>query len=193
MSPNKAMPKSRENGLFYARGAYGIWGLVPLYSRLVRQVPTLEMVGWRIVFTIPVCAILVSARRQVAQVRDVLRNPRLLSALEVNSMLIGGNWLMYVVATQTGHVLAASLGYYIDPLVNVRLGTVLLKERLSRMQWLAAPLSAIGVAILAWGVRDMLWISLVLAFSFSIYGLPFPATYSAEANRSGSPWAALAS
>jgi chloramphenicol-sensitive protein RarD len=171
MSSTPPISNNHSSGLPYALGAYAIWGLIPLYFLLVRQVPALEMVGWRIIFTIPVCALLVMKRKQVDQVRDVLRNPRLIGALAASSMLIGSNWLIYVIAIQTGHVLAASLGYYINPLVNVLLGTVLLKERLTRIQWLAVALAAIGVGILASGAKDMLWISLTLAFSFSAYGV----------------------
>jgi len=171
MPSDKIAHDSRASGLPFALGAYGMWGLIPLYFLLVKEVPALEMVGWRIVFTIPICAFLVLVRKQAGQVYEALRNPRLIAALAFSSVLIGGNWLIYVIAIQTGHVLAASLGYYINPLVNVLLGTALLKERLSRMQWSAVALASIGVAILAWGARDMLWISLLLAFSFSAYGL----------------------
>ncbi|WP_156842234.1 EamA family transporter RarD [Novosphingobium aquimarinum] len=171
MSPEPPASENRASGLPYALAAYGIWGLIPLYFLFVRQVPALEMVGWRIIFTIPVCVFLVITRKQADQVLTALRNPRLIGALAASSVLIGANWLIYVIAIQTGHVLAASLGYYINPLVNVLLGTVLLKERLTRIQWLAVALAAIGVGILAWGAKEMLWISLVLAFSFSGYGV----------------------
>lgn len=171
MSPAPSDPASRASGLPFALAAYTLWGLIPLYFLFVREVPALEMVGWRVVFTIPVCTVLVLVRKQVRQVLAVLRDYRSLAALTLSALLIAGNWLTYVIAIQTGHVLAASLGYYINPLVNVLLGTVLLKERLGRMQWLAVALAMIGVAVLAWGARDMLWISLILALSFSGYGL----------------------
>lgn len=171
MSIDHSETEGSPSGLPYALGAYVCWGLIPLYFMLVRQVPALEMVGWRIVFTIPVCAVLVIARQQIRQVLAVLRSPRMLAALALSSFLIAVNWLTYVIAIQSGHVLAASLGYYINPLMNVLLGTVLLKERLTQAQWLAVALASIGVVILAWGAREMLWISLVLAFSFSAYGL----------------------
>lgn len=171
MSPASSDPASRASGLPFALAAYTLWGLIPLYFLFVRDVPALEMVGWRVVFTIPVCAVLVVVRKQLRQVLAVLRDYRSLAALTLSALLIAGNWLTYVIAIQTGHVLAASLGYYINPLVNVLLGTLLLKERLGRMQWLAVALASVGVAVLAWGARDMLWISLILAFSFSGYGL----------------------
>ncbi|MDE8652952.1 EamA family transporter RarD [Novosphingobium album (ex Liu et al. 2023)] len=159
------------SGLPYAIGVYLLWGLFPFYFRLVRHVPALEMVGWRILFTIPVCIAIVAWRGQFAPVRLALRDRRVPGALAASSLLIGSNWLVYVFAIQSGHVFATSLGYYINPLVNVLAGTLFLRERLTRPQWLAVALATVGVVILAWGAREMLWISLMLAFSFAGYGL----------------------
>jgi chloramphenicol-sensitive protein RarD len=161
----------RPSGLPAAIGAYLIWGLLPLYLKLLHAVPPLEFVGWRILFTVPVCLAIVVVRRQGAVLLAGLRNPKVLAALLASSLLIGGNWLIYIVAVQSGHVLAASLGYYINPLLNVLLGTLFLGERLSRLQWVAVAIAAIGVATLAWGAREMLWISLSLASTFAFYGL----------------------
>lgn len=161
----------RQDGLRYALGAYFIWGLLPLYLKLLEGVSPLEFVGWRIVFTLPVCLAIVAFRRQGAELLAALRDPRVLAALGASSLLIGVNWVIYIVAVQSNHVLAASLGYYINPLLNVLLGTVFLREKLSRLQWLAVGIAAIGVASLAWGARDMLFISLSLATSFALYGL----------------------
>jgi chloramphenicol-sensitive protein RarD len=160
-----------SNGLFFAVGAYFIWGLLPLYIQLVRAVPPVEFVAWRIVFTVPVCLGIVALRRQWPDVVGALRRPAVSLALLASALLIGTNWLVYVYAVQTGHVLATSLGYYINPLVNVLLGTLFLKERLAARQWLAVGIAAAGVALLAWGAREMLAISLALAGSFALYGL----------------------
>lgn len=161
----------QQDGLRFALGAYFIWGLLPLYLKLLHGVPPLEFVGWRIVFTLPVCLAIVAFRRQGAELLAALRNPRVVAALLLSALLIGANWVIYIVAVQSNHVLAASLGYYINPLLNVLLGTVFLREKLSRLQWLAVAIAAIGVASLAWGARDMLFISLSLATSFALYGL----------------------
>lgn len=161
----------RQDGLSFALGAYFIWGLLPLYLKLLQGVPPFEFVGWRIIFTVPVCLTIVAFRRQGAELLAALRNLKVLGALFASSLLIGGNWVIYIVAVQSDHVLAASLGYYINPLLNVLLGTVFLREKLSRSQWLAVGVAAIGVASLAWGARDMLFISLSLATSFALYGL----------------------
>ena len=159
------------SGLPYALGTYVFWGLFPLYFATLRHVPAFEMVGWRIVFTLPFCAVLVLWRRNVGAVLAALRNPRTLGILAASSLFIGANWTIYVWAVQSGHVLAASLGYYINPLLNVLAGTLFLKERLSRLQWGAVALAALGVAILAFNALTMLWVSLGLSLSFCCYGL----------------------
>jgi chloramphenicol-sensitive protein RarD len=161
----------RRNGLPMAVGAYLIWGLLPLYLRLVHSVPPFEFVGWRVVFTLPLCLLIVAARRQFADVIAALRQPRVAAMLALSSLLIGANWLIYIAAIMNGHVFATSLGYYINPLVNVLVGTVFLRERLTPLQWAAVAIAAAGVTILAWGARDMVWIALALAASFSGYGL----------------------
>lgn len=159
-----------RSGLPHAIFAYTVWGLLPLYLMFLRHVPAFEFIGWRIIFTAPVCLIVIAARRQWPALRAAMSNPRTLLMLLATAMLIGSNWLVYVTAVQEGHVLAASLGYYINPLVNVLAGTLFLGERLSRRAWIAVALAAIGVAILAWGALDMLGISLFLAATFCAYG-----------------------
>lgn len=158
-------------GLPQAIAAYVIWGVFPLYLWLLRAVPPLEFVGWRILFTIPVCVFLIVWQRQRAELFQALGNPKALGLLTLSALLIGGNWLVYVIAIQEGHVFAASLGYYINPIVNVIAGTLFLKEKLTGRQWLAVAVATAGVSLLAWGARDMLGISLMLAMSFAGYGL----------------------
>lgn len=159
------------SGIPQAIGAYLIWGLFPLYLLTVRHVPAVEFFGWRILFTVPICLIIVFARRQVPEVLRALRNPRLLGLLTVSALLIAANWLTYILAVQAGHIFAASLGYYINPLVNVLAGTIFLRERMSRIQWIAVAIAAAGVSLLAWEARDMLGVALILAISFASYGL----------------------
>jgi chloramphenicol-sensitive protein RarD len=161
----------RANGLPYAISAYLMWGLIPLYFKLLRDVPPFEVVGWRVLFTIPVGFVLVALLRQFGSVRLALTTPRTLAALTLSAFLIAGNWLVYVIAIATDHVFAASLGYYINPLMNVLAGTLFLKEKLSKRQWIAVALAGVGVAILAGGALSTLWISLALAFTFCAYGL----------------------
>lgn len=162
---------ARRSGVPMALGAHLIWGLLPLYLILVRQVPPFEFVGWRIIFTVPVCLLLIALRRQMPELRAALADRKVLRNLCISAVLVGANWLIYIAAVQSGHIFAASLGYYIIPLVNVLTGTVFLGERLSPRQWWAVALAGVGVSLLAWGALDMLWISLSLAITFSTYGL----------------------
>lgn len=164
-------PSKPHGGLPFALGAYLIWGLLPLYLRLVHEVPPFEFVGWRILFTLPFCLLFIALRQQGADLRAALANRHVVLLLVASSVLIAVNWLVYISAIQQGHVLASSLGYYINPLVNVVFGTLFLREKLSGRQWAAVALAAAGVSLLAWNARDMLWISLTLAVSFSAYGL----------------------
>ncbi len=161
----------RPSGVPMALGAHLIWGLLPLYLILVRQVPPFEFVGWRVIFTVPICLLLVALRRQMPELRAALTDRKVLRNLCISAVLVGANWLIYIAAVQSGHIFAASLGYYIIPLVNVLTGTVFLGERLSPRQWWAVALAGVGVSLLAWGALDMLWISLSLAITFSTYGL----------------------
>ncbi|OCC24959.1 hypothetical protein MB02_05825 [Croceicoccus estronivorus] len=169
--PPTSDPDRAGGGLPYALGAYLLWGLFPLYILTVKAVPPLELVGWRILFTVPVCLLIVTLRRQWYDLMRAMLTPRTVAWLTLSALLIGSNWTLYLFAILTGHVYAASLGYYINPLINVLIGTFFLGERLSRWQWLAVALAAIGVAILAAGALTTLWLSVILATSFSIYGV----------------------
>lgn len=165
-----------QGGFAMAFAAYLIWGLLPLYLRLMHDVPPVELVGWRTVFALPVCAGVIQLRRQWPEVTAALRTPRTLAALVASALLIGGNWLIYVTAIEHGHYFATSLGYYINPLVNILAGTALLGERLSPRQWGAVALATAGVLWLALagtgsGGPETLAIALSLAATFAAYGL----------------------
>jgi rarD protein len=162
---------NRLGALLTAIGAYSLWTLFPLYFALLSEVDALEVVAWRILCTLPFCLVMVVVLRQTADLKAMLTNPRMIAVLTLSGLLIGTNWLLYVLSIMHGHVLAASLGYYINPLVNVLAATLFLRERLTSLQWLAVALAAIGVAVLAWDALPTLWISLTLAFSFAGYGL----------------------
>lgn len=168
---NDANSDPKPSGLPAALGAYVIWGLLPLYLILVQAVPPFEFVGWRIMWTLPFCLLIVAFRKQFGEILTALKCRKTLFTLTISAILIGINWLVYVWAIQNGNVYAASLGYYINPLLNVLLGTLILGEKLSTRQWVAVGFAASGVAILAAGALTTLWISLTLAFSFGTYGL----------------------
>jgi len=154
-----------------ALGAHAIWGSMPLYLLLVHEVPPVEFVAWRVLFTVPLCLAIMAWRGTLADLRQVAKNRRALLALLASSALVGLNWTLYVWAIQTGHVYAASLGYYILPLLMMLLGLLVLGERLTRPQWAAVALAGLGVAALAGGALSTLAVSLTIGASFAIYGL----------------------
>ncbi|HSJ79566.1 MAG TPA: EamA family transporter, partial [Erythrobacter sp.] len=114
------------SGLLPAIGAYVIWGFLPLYLLLVKTVPPFEFVGWRIIWTLPLCLAIVAFRRQFGELLTALKSPRALLALALSAGLIGVNWFVYIWAIMANEVYAASIGYYLNPLINVLLGTMFL-------------------------------------------------------------------
>lgn len=171
MAQTAAPAGSDQGGLPFALAAYGIWGFVPLFFKLVDSVPPVEVLTQRIIWSLPLCFLIMLFRRQIGEYLAALKDWRTLRLLLASALLIAVNWLVYIYAIFTDHVLAASLGYYLNPLVNVMLGMFFLGERLSRLQLVAVVIAGIGVAILLAGALDTLWISLTLAFSFGVYGL----------------------
>ena len=161
---------SQRAGLLLGLAAYLAWGVLPLYFKAVAHVSALEIVAHRILWSIAFLALLVTLWRRWPAIGAALRSLRVVVTLVVTSLLIAINWLTYIYAVVSGHVLEGSLGYYLNPLINVLLGVVLLKERLTRAQAFATLLAAGGVAVLAVGAGSGLWISLTLAASFGLYG-----------------------
>lgn len=160
-----------RKGLSLGISAYALWGVLPIYFKALRAVPSVDIVAHRIVWSVPILALLLSVAGAWNEVHSALRNRRAMLLLLVTALLIGGNWLLYVYAVNSGRILAGSLGYYLNPLANVLLGRIILKERLSRLQWAAVALAATGIAALAAGALSQLWISLTLCMSFASYGL----------------------
>jgi chloramphenicol-sensitive protein RarD len=160
-----------NTGIVYAALAYLSWGLFPLYFRQVAAVPALEVVLHRTLWSLVFVLALLAVRRQWAWMRELLRQPRVLGAFALSALLLAANWLTYVWAVNNGHVVDASLGYFILPLVNVALGCVFLHERPRPGQWLAVAVAAAGVLWLTVLTGRLPWIALVLALSFGFYGL----------------------
>jgi chloramphenicol-sensitive protein RarD len=158
-------------GGVYATAAFGTWGLAPLYWRAVRDVPGLELVAHRIVWSVPFLLLLVAARRRLRDVAAALRDRRHVLVLAGTAVLVAANWLVFVLAIQAGRVLDASLGYYVNPLLMVLLGVVFLGERLTRLQGAAVALAGAGVAWLTVASGAVPWIPLLLATTFGFYGL----------------------
>jgi chloramphenicol-sensitive protein RarD len=167
------MPNRTANraGIASAVGAFLMWGLFPLYWKMLSTVPALEVVAHRTTWGFLSVAAWVTLRGRWADARAIVRRPRTLLLLSASALLIGFNWLLYVWAVIHSHVVEASLGYYINPLVNVLLGVVVLRERLSRAQRIAVVLAGTGVAVLTVGHGRLPWIALALAVSFGLYGL----------------------
>jgi chloramphenicol-sensitive protein RarD len=151
--------------------AYALWGVLPLYFKAIAAIPAFDIVAHRVLWSLPFLALLIILSRGWPKVREALAQPRTIGVLVVTALLIGGNWLLYVYAVIGGHILAASFGYYLNPLANVLLGRFVLKERLNRVQWAAVAIAAAGISILAAGALGQLWISLILCVSFALYGL----------------------
>ncbi|MEV8290266.1 EamA family transporter RarD [Streptomyces niveus] len=158
-------------GLLYGIGAYGMWGLVPLFWPLLKPSGAVEILAHRMVWSLAVVAIALLVVRRWAWIRELLAQPRKLGLLVVAATVISVNWGLYIWSVNTGHVVEASLGYFINPLVTIAIGVLLLKERLRPAQWAAVGVGLAAVLVLAIGYGQPPWISLTLAFSFATYGL----------------------
>jgi chloramphenicol-sensitive protein RarD len=160
-----------STGAVYAALAFALWGIFPLYFRQIAHVPSGEILIHRIVWSLVFVLVVLTVRRQWGWLKPVLRQPRVLAAFTASAVLLSVNWLTYIWAVNNGHVIDASLGYFINPLVNVLLGYTVLHERLRRMQWVALGLAAGGVLWLTIQAGHLPWIALALAGSFGAYGL----------------------
>jgi chloramphenicol-sensitive protein RarD len=162
---------SGSKGVFYGIGAYGLWGVFPLYFRLLESSGAVEVVVHRVLWSLLVCAVVVAAVRGWPELRTTLATPRRVVPLGIGAMLLAVNWGVYVYAVNSGQVVEASLGYYINPLVTVLLGVLVLRERLRPWQWTAVGVAALAVAVLTVAHGKPPLIALTLAVSFGLYGL----------------------
>lgn len=161
----------RPAGLAFAVTAYVLWGVLPLYFLLLAPSGPIEVVAWRVVLSLVFCALLITVTRAWRPFIALWRDRRAVLWLSAGSVFIAINWLVFVFATLGGHVLEASLGYFINPIVSVLLGVFVLRERLRPLQWAAVGISAIAVVVLVIGYGAFPWVALSLAFSFGFYGL----------------------
>ena len=166
-----AARSTHRTGLLFGGFAYGLWGVLPLYFLLLAPSGAFEIVAWRVLFSLVFCALIITLTRTWAVLGRALRQPRLVWIMGLAGVFIFINWQTYVIAATTGHVVEASLGYFINPIVTVLLGVFVLHERLRRLQWVAIGISFLAVVVLAVGYGSLPWISLILAFSFGFYGL----------------------
>ena len=160
-----------SKGLGFAVSAYGLWGILPVYFLLLVPAGAIEIVGWRVIFSVLFCSILLSITRGWGRLLAILRDRRISATLGLAGVLILVNWIVFIFATVTGHVVEAALGYFTNPIVTVLLGVFVLRERLRPLQWIAIGVSAIAVVVLALNYGSFPWIALALAFTFGLYGL----------------------
>jgi chloramphenicol-sensitive protein RarD len=159
-----------RTGILSAALAFLLWGLFPLYFHAISEVPPTQILAHRMLWSMLFLLVVLALRRQWAWL-GMVRQPRVLGSFIASAVLLSANWLVYIWAVNNGHVIEASLGYFITPLVNIMLGYLLLKERLRRAQWLAIAVAAAGVVWLTWQTGTVPWIALLLAASFGGYGL----------------------
>ncbi|HJS40421.1 MAG TPA: EamA family transporter RarD [Sphingomicrobium sp.] len=169
--PPSAASEQARTGLVYGLFAYALWGILPIYFKLLADVSAIDIVAHRIAWSLLFLAVLLAVTRGWTQVRAGLKDRRTVMLLLSSAALIAVNWLLYVYAVTSGHILAGSLGYYLNPLMNILLGRFILKERLTVLQWAAVAIAAAGVSVLAAGAGTTLWISMTLCVTFATYGL----------------------
>ncbi len=163
-------PRPSSSGLLLAIGAYGLWGFLPVYFLLLAPSGPIEIVAWRILLSLVFCGLLIAVMRGSSGVGRLVRDGRIMRLSLLAGILIAVNWHVYLYASLNGFIVEAALGYFINPIVTVALGVVLLRERLRPGQWAAVGISVVAVIVLAVGYGELPWISLVLAFSFGFYG-----------------------
>lgn len=164
-------PDERRWGLLYGFTAYLLWGVFPFFFVAVRPAGPWEILGQRIAWTFVVCVLVLLIRRDWSWLGPVVRQPRLLAGLSVAALLLAGNWVVYVNAVVTDHTSEAALGYFLNPLLTVALGVLVLRERLRRMQWLAVGIGGFAAAFLTLVAGTVPVTALTLAVSFALYGL----------------------
>lgn len=171
-SPAAPAPeKLSRSGLLYAFGAYGLWGLFPLYFLTLEPATPFEVVGYRILFSLIFCMFLIAVSRKWRQLVVILKQRKLMLTLGVAAVLIYINWQVFILAVLSNQIVESSLGYFINPIVTVVLGVIVLREKLRTMQWVAVGISFVAVIVLTVSYGAIPWISLTLAASFGLYGL----------------------
>jgi chloramphenicol-sensitive protein RarD len=163
--------KVRSLGLLFGVSAYTLWGLFPIYWPLLKPANPLEIVSHRSVWTLIFCFIILALTKTLKSTLSLLKRPKIVAGLFLSSILISINWIIYIYAANTGHVIEASLGYFINPLVVIATGVIVLKEKMRPLQWSAVGIATIGVAVLTIDYGRLPWIALGLALSWGSYGL----------------------
>ncbi|NJK93805.1 MAG: EamA family transporter RarD [Bacteroidales bacterium] len=160
-----------NKGTWYAVAAYSLWGLFPLYWKMLKHIPALQLIGHRIAWSFVSLFVVLLVIQQVKDFRRTALSFSIIRIYFLAAMLVGINWLTYVWAVNSGHIVETSLGYYINPLISVLIGVIFFRERLRFWQWLPIAIAAIGVIYLTLALGSLPWIALTLAFSFAFYGM----------------------
>lgn len=163
--------KKEKLGLVYGLGAYVLWGLFPLYWPLLKPATSTEIVSHRAVWTMVFCFIILAITKSLKSTLATFKRPKVAAKLFIASILVSINWLIYIWATNNGHVVEASLGYYINPLIAIAFGILLLKERMRRLQWVSVSIATIGVLVLTIDYGHLPWVAFGVALSWGTYGL----------------------
>jgi chloramphenicol-sensitive protein RarD len=163
--------KVRSLGLLFGVSAYTLWGLFPIYWPLLKPANPLEIVSHRAVWTLVFCFIILALTKTLKSTLSLLKRPKIVAGLFLGSILISINWIIYIYAANNEHVVEASLGYYINPIVVIATGVIVLKEKMRPLQWLAVGIATLGVAVLTIDYGRLPWIALGLALSWGSYGL----------------------
>jgi chloramphenicol-sensitive protein RarD len=158
-------------GLLFGFSSYVLWGLFPLYWPLLEPANPLEIVSHRAVWTLVFCLIILSLSKQIHSTLQVMKNPRTMAALLLSTLLVSINWITYIWAVNNDHVVEAALGYYINPLIIIAFGVILLREKMRPLQWVAVAIAAIGVLVLTIDYGRLPWVAISLALSWGSYGL----------------------
>jgi chloramphenicol-sensitive protein RarD len=158
-------------GLLFGFSSYIMWGLFPLYWPLLEPANPLEIVSHRAVWTLVFCLIVLALSKQVLTTLTVMKNPKTMAALLLSTILVSINWITYIWAVNHGHVVEAALGYYINPLIIIAFGVLLLHEKLRPLQWVAVGIAAVGVLVLTIDYGRLPWVAISLALSWGSYGL----------------------
>ena len=162
--------RESERGFLFALGAYGLWGTMPFYMKAVAFVPAWEVVAHRALWSVPIAGVILLLLRRTGDLKAAFRQPRTLALAALTASLISVNWWIYTWAVSVDRTVETALGYYINPLVNICLGALFLRERFTKPQMIAIGLAVTAVVILTVNAGGLPWISLTLAFSFGIYG-----------------------
>lgn len=160
-----------RTGIIYAALAFLSWGLFPLYFHALNAVPATQILAHRVLWSLLFLVIVLAVRRQWAWLPAIIRRPKVVAFFVASALLLSVNWLIYIWSVNHGHVIDASLGYFINPLVNIMLGYLVLGERMRRLQWAAIGVATAGVLWLTWQAGTVPWIALALAATFGGYGL----------------------